>query len=508
MGRGTKKFNKKIKTKANKTLKSRLPAATQNDSYYLYKLFDPRDKSKKTRYIGITKNPYSRLNAHKNNPVPAIKDWVENLKRSGVKPDMEIISNGALPSGDAALEEIKLIKQLKSSPNSGLLNRNPGGALGGSEIKWTKETASKAVLLISNNGVYPSYKDFRKQSLLGLEKSIYTRLGGHEEMAKETNLKYEPYYKWKTYEQRKEGVLDLIKYLKMTDYPEQKQFLENRKGGLYKAIYAAEGHKQMCEDLGFIWKRSDWSDEDAQVNAIKKIVSDLNLNSYPTQKQFNEEGKGGLYNYLSKNKLHKQRAKDVGVFIDNKYLSKWETKEKRIAGVKSLMNKLKLKDRYPVQNEFHNNGFGGLYNSIRKSEGHYLLAKELGFKHRKTDWSKEDCLAGVKELMEKLSISVYPTQKQFKENNMEALLAAIDRSKDFDRKDIIESLGLEYKAPVVWPTDLKSQVKIVSELINDLGLKEYPKKKQFAENGLAAFYQKVNKTPWKHAGIKKELNLI
>lgn len=110
---------------------NRQPEVTQ---YYVYYLHDPNND--KVRYVGISKNPKQRFNAHMN---PSFShenthktNWINKLKLSGLKPYYSIAYSFESLE-DCKDKEIELINTL---PN--LTNIKGGGDLNDG-IVWTEE---------------------------------------------------------------------------------------------------------------------------------------------------------------------------------------------------------------------------------------------------------------------------------------------------------------------------------------------------------------------------------
>lgn len=73
---------------------------------YIYGLFDP--ETNELRYVGRTRHLKKRLYLHRTKPSGDLKEWVCELNRRGVRPDMRVLAECEM---DGILEEQEWIRK-------------------------------------------------------------------------------------------------------------------------------------------------------------------------------------------------------------------------------------------------------------------------------------------------------------------------------------------------------------------------------------------------------------
>jgi len=206
-----------------------------------------------------------------------------------------------------------------------------------------------------------------------------------------------------------------------SSYPTRRQFADNGLSGLDSAIERRlGGHRAMATALGLVMPTSDWTLRAAE-SAVRSAVATHGLTRYPTPREFGDAGQSGLFHAISTHfGGHKAFARRLGLTSPR---NAW-TSESVDAAVVTLVATIECTPQYPTDREMRRYGPPGLEHASRRFGGNRARAARLGLFIRPR-WDAESAARAVSDLVERLSLGSYPTQRQFVESHASGLYRAI-----------------------------------------------------------------------------------
>lgn len=275
-------------------------------------------------------------------------------------------------------------------------------------------------------GAYPSQNEFYAHGLGGAYTAVARRDGGHAAYAERLDLKRKV-NSW-TENELVEVVLGLIEKLELDRYPSIREFHMNGHYGAAQAIGQRwGGHQRFSQLVGYprTTATPHRGPGDLQ-EAVRALVEQLALSRYPTQREFNEHGLGGVYQAIDRiDGGHGGVARRLGL---KRFTSKgrWSEREARYAVVTDLAELLGI-DRYPTRREFLEAGLNGAYQAIGKYPGgHDACARTLGMRRlRVVPYTEKNLIESVQSLVARLGLHRYPSQREFNENHLSGVESAI-----------------------------------------------------------------------------------
>jgi hypothetical protein len=240
-----------------------------------------------------------------------------------------------------------------------------------------------------------------------------------------------------------DAVLNLINELGIDRYPTLREF---KRHGLYGAAHTIQvrwgGHGRFSRKVGYPRTTVIRPRGVAEMEqAVLQLAQQLSLSRYPTQREFNENGYGGIYQAIDRlTEGHAGLARRLGLTRSTSK-GRWDRRETRYAVVRELVERLGI-DRYPTRQEFLAAGMNGAYQAIAKHlGGHDACARALGLtrvdRRRYTD---EDLIRLVRSLVVQLDLARYPTQREFLENQLSGVESTI--RKGLGHNSFAQMLGL------------------------------------------------------------------
>jgi hypothetical protein len=204
-------------------------------------------------------------------------------------------------------------------------------------------------------------------------------------------------------------------------YPTRRQFADNGLSGLDSAIERRlGGHRAMAGALGLVMPTPEWTLRAAEC-AVRSLVATHRLTRYPTPREFGDAGQSGLFHAISTHfGGHKAFARRLGLTSPR---NAW-TSESVDAAVVALVATIDGTPRYPTDREMRRYGPPGLEHASRRFGGNRARAARLGLFIRPR-WDAESAARAVSDLVERLSLGSYPTQRQFVEAHASGLYRAI-----------------------------------------------------------------------------------
>jgi hypothetical protein len=204
-------------------------------------------------------------------------------------------------------------------------------------------------------------------------------------------------------------------------YPTRRQFAENGLSGLDTAIERRlGGHRALAAALGLVMPTPEWTIEAAE-GATRRLVASRGLTRYPTPKEFGDAGQSGLFHAITTHfGGHKAFARRLGLTSPR---NEW-TSGKVDAVIVDLVAKLNREPRYPTAHEMRRYGPSGLEYAARSFGGNRARAARLGLSLRPR-WDQETAATAVSALVERLALDGYPTPQQFREAHATGLYRAI-----------------------------------------------------------------------------------
>jgi hypothetical protein len=204
-------------------------------------------------------------------------------------------------------------------------------------------------------------------------------------------------------------------------YPTRRQFGENGLGGLDTAIERRlGGHRAMAASLGLAMPTPEWTLQGAE-RAVRRLVGSRGLTHYPTPKEFRDAVQSGLFHAITTHFTgHKAFARRLA--LDSPQ-NEW-TSSKVDDAIVEFVGELDCAPRYPTDREVRRYGPSGLDYAARRFGGNRARAARLGLLLRPR-WDPETAAAAVRDLVERLSLESYPTQRQFVEARASGLYRAI-----------------------------------------------------------------------------------
>ena len=176
----------------------------------------------------------------------------------------------------------------------------------------------------------------------------------------------------------------------------------------------------MAAALGLVMPTPEWTLAAAE-RAVLELVATHGLRRYPTPKEFGDADQTGLFHAISTHfGGHKAFARRLDLTSPR---NEW-TSDRVDAAIVNLVAELLSAPRYPTDREMRRYGPSGLDNAARRFGGNRARAARLGLFLRPR-WDPETAAAAVRDLVERLSLDSYPTQRQFVEARMSGLYRAI-----------------------------------------------------------------------------------
>jgi hypothetical protein len=204
-------------------------------------------------------------------------------------------------------------------------------------------------------------------------------------------------------------------------YPTRRQFADNGLSGLDTAIERRlGGHRAIAAMLGLVMPTPEWTLPAAE-RAVRSLVAAYGLRRYPTPKEFTDAGQSGLFHAITTRfGGHKAFARRLGL---SSARNEW-TSDRVDAAILKLVAGLGGTRRYPTDREVRRHGPPGLQNAARRFGGNRARAARLGLFLRPR-WDPDSAATAVRELVERLSLDSYPTQRHFVEGRASGLYRAI-----------------------------------------------------------------------------------
>jgi hypothetical protein len=204
-------------------------------------------------------------------------------------------------------------------------------------------------------------------------------------------------------------------------YPTRRQFADSGLNGLDTAIERRlGGHRAIAAALGLVMPTPEWTLAAAE-RAVRELVATHGLRRYPTPKEFGDADQTGLFHAISTHfGGYKAFARRLNVTSPR---NEW-TSDRVDAAILSLVAELGGAPRYPTDREMRRHGPSGLDRAARRFGGNRARAARLGLFMRPR-WDPETAAAAVRDLVERLSLDSYPTQRQFVEARASGLYRAI-----------------------------------------------------------------------------------
>ena len=275
-------------------------------------------------------------------------------------------------------------------------------------------------------GAYPSQDEFYAHGLGGAYTAVTRREGGHAAYAERLDLKREV-HSW-TENELVQVVLGLIEKLELDRYPSIREFHMNGHYGAAQAIGQRwGGHQRFSQLVGHPRTTARLHRGPGVLQeAVRTLVEQLALSRYPTQREFNEHGLGGVYQAIDRiDGGHRGVARRLGL---KRVTSKgeWNQREARHAVVRDLAELLGI-DRYPTRPEFLEAGLNGAYQAIGKYPGgHDACSRALGLRRlRVVPYTEKNLTESVQSLVARLGLDHYPSQREFNENHLSGIESAI-----------------------------------------------------------------------------------
>jgi len=256
---------------------------------------------------------------------------------------------------------------------------------------WSEDGALEAAVrqLVAKLGLdrYPTPREFYENGLAGGQTAIATRYGSHRQFAHKLGLSLMVENDWSKEENVEQAVRSLVAQLGLDHYPTSGECAANGIHNAYKAVAERYGgHVLFAQKLALPIITRSWSDEEHLKETVMELIAQLEIERYPTAKEFYEADLRGAYNAIRKMPgKHPAFARSLGVSIEHRV--KWSRQELKDVA-KDLIEDLGL-DRYPTKIEFKAAGLYGAYATIRREwNGHPNLAQELGLPIKKTGGQK------------------------------------------------------------------------------------------------------------------------
>jgi hypothetical protein len=192
-------------------------------------------------------------------------------------------------------------------------------------------------------------------------------------------------------------------------YPTRRQFADSGLSGLDTAIERRlGGHRAIAAALGLVMPTPEWTLAAAE-HAVCRLAAKHGLERYPTPKEFADADQSALFPRDHRSLRGTQAfARRLGLPSAR---NDW-TSEKADAAVVSLVARLGGAARYAPDREMRRYGPPGLESAARRFGGNRSRAARLGLFLRPR-WDPDTAAAAVCELVERLSLGGYPTQRHF-----------------------------------------------------------------------------------------------
>jgi transposase InsO family protein len=171
---------------------------------------------------------------------------------------------------------------------------------------------------------------------------------------------------------------------------------------------------------GLVMPTPEWTLAAAQ-HAVRRLVAKHGLERYPTPKEFADADRSGLFHAITTH--FGGRKAFARRLVLPRARNEW-TSETADAAVVSLVARLGDTRRYPTDREMRRYGPPGLESAARRFGGNRTRAARLGLFLRPR-WDLDTAAAAVCELVERLSLGGYPTQRHFTDARASGLYRAI-----------------------------------------------------------------------------------
>jgi len=344
---------------------------------------------------------------------------------------------------------------------------------------------------------------------IGLTRHPKDRLRQHAASAR-GGCKKPVYERWRSIRQRSGGRPPVMRVIEgpilddVSDRPAEKAEMEWEDGHRVAGIRLMNSAPCGAGRRGKTWT------QDGVEDAIRRLVEDLDLGTtYPTRKQFCENGLGGLSFCVARSfGGHRSLAKRLNLKMRTEERGRWDMAAAELA-VKELVAKLNLGSQYPTCAQFVENEMKTLYNVIwRCLGGHRHLSQRLNLAMTNRSWELQDAEDAVRQLVTDLDLdSAYPTQAQFFENGLGGLENTILR-RFGGHSAFARRLGLHGRRRATWDRESAEAavLQLSAQLCLDAGC--YPTFTQFKENGMSGLYQAIQTSLGGHRSFSEGLGLV
>jgi hypothetical protein len=292
-----------------------LPAPVPGCSF-VYQLLDPITGEPRyvgrTRTPAIRRQGHRDRRSDKRS---AVNEWHRRLALQGLRPVMRIL-DGPLPYREAARREETWrrahlaagFELLNAVPC--VDGRHEGDAI------WSERAALDEVRALARRlglgGSYPTRRQFAESGLSGLESAVERRLGGHRTIAAQLGLAM-PTPEWML-ASAEHAVRKLVATLALERYPTAKEFTDSGESGLFQAITTRfGGHKAFARRLGLANPRSAWTGRSVDI-AIDSVAAEVSSGvRYPTDQEMRQHGPPGLSGAARRFGGNRARAARLGL---------------------------------------------------------------------------------------------------------------------------------------------------------------------------------------------------
>jgi hypothetical protein len=203
-------------------------------------------------------------------------------------------------------------------------------------------------------------------------------------------------------------------------YPTRRQFADSGVSGLDTAIERRlGGHRAIAAAIGLVMPTPEWTLAAAE-HTVCNLVATHGLERYPTPKEFADADQSGCFTRspLTSEDARRSRGDSASPARET------NGRARRPMPVVSLVARLGGTRRYPSDREMRRYGPPGLESAARRFGGNRTRAERLGLFLRPR-WELDTAAAAVCELVERLSLGGYPTQRHFTDARKSGLYRAI-----------------------------------------------------------------------------------
>jgi len=344
---------------------------------------------------------------------------------------------------------------------------------------------------------------------IGYTKQPRVRLIQHRKDSKQMKSAHLPVYTWwRVVTARKESVEPIMQVIT--------EPIHVSKGPDAEVMWAKRHREEGWNLLnargcgGGCGNGSHWTEQKMK-QAIIELARELHLKgSYPTYKQFLDNGHAALYRIVKGSSGgHPSMAKKLKMTRPGRTKRMPWTIASAKAEIIALNERLHLGECYPAASQFRNNGLSGLYIAISKwPGGHDGMATNLGLRTQRLHraWNRQGAEEELFSLIAELGLEkdLYPTPEQFYDHGRRGLYQVISLRFGGHRQ-MASELGLEMQKRR-W--SLREAKMEVTKLVNDLGLgPTYPMRKDFHDRGLTGLYSAIGHRLGGHEKFASELHL-